>query len=355
MDLRENFDVPEENMRSLWAGIQKHLFTALPVIVSEDSDGKTASLQIAIKRTIEDKTYNTTTYQDFPLLVDVPIHFHGGGGLTAATHPVKQGDEGMAIFSSRALDFWFQSGGTQQQVFNRMHSLADAMYVPGLRSMPRELKQISTTSAQIRTDDKRAVIDHDPVAGTHIKNVDPTTAPASDSFDPFASAATFFEHIVHPTNGVAANATDGGTTHSHTVDHVNGAAMSANNEQHQVKAHPTQGALLSAENGAHTVTASPTGVSLQSSIAIALLAPAVSMPSGSLGSSALASGAASDNVGELGGDLSGTLPNPQVVSILNVSDANMLTNAANDAAAAAAGVAVGFLYRNGSALMARIA
>ena len=47
----------------------------------------------------------------------------------------------------------------------------------------------------------------------------------------------------------------------------------------------------------------------------------------------------------------------KVVSLLNVSNANMLPNAANDSAAAALvpPVSVGHLYRNGSVLMVRVA
>lgn len=60
-------------------------------------------------------------------------------------------------------------------------------------------------------------------------------------------------------------------------------------------------------------------------------------------------------ISNVGGDLGGALPNPTVTSIIHVTGANALINAVDDAAAAAANVAIGSLYRNGSVLMVRVA
>ena len=186
-DLRELFDNPEEAFRTMWAGIQKHLHTSLVSNVTEDSDGKTLVAQPAIKQTILDPTLTQTSYVDFPLLLDVPIHHPGGGGVTH-TFAHKAGDEVLTVFAGRPIDTWFQQGGTVQQIFDRMHSLSDGVAIPGVRSIPRELKQISTASAQLRSDDKLHVIDHHPTNGTTVQSADPSTPPASDSFDPLSMA-----------------------------------------------------------------------------------------------------------------------------------------------------------------------
>ena len=116
---------------------QSRLWTALPVIVTEDSDGFTVRLQPAIKGKQIDPQGKETDVQ-MPVLPDVPVQFSAGGGFTI-THPIKKGDEGIAVFSARCLDNWWQQGGVQTQARQRWHSLSDAMYIPGIRSKPRAL------------------------------------------------------------------------------------------------------------------------------------------------------------------------------------------------------------------------
>ena len=360
MDQRELFSDYEEAFRSAVAGILKHHWSALVSIVSEDSDGRTLMAQPALKRRDIDQ-FGHVTFNDHPLLAAVPVHHPGGGGVTH-TFPIKAADEILSVIASRPPDTWLQQGGTSAPMSTRTHSLSDAIAIPGLRSMPRALQQISTSSAQVRDDAKLHVIDHNPQSGTTIQSADPSTAPASASFDPFTAATTFYRHVVQAAQGIIGIATDSGTTHTHGVTHAagafmtalnglhsvlahptNGASLNANNNQTQVLAHPTQGAMLSSAGGANTVTAGLGGVNLSSSTGIALSAPSLSMPSG----------AAASNIGALGGDLSGSLPNPEVVGLSHVAGANTLPNATSDAAAAAAGVAVGGLYLNGSALNVR--
>ncbi|WP_237482626.1 hypothetical protein [Lichenibacterium dinghuense] len=171
-------------------------------------------------------------------------------------------------------------------------------------------------------------------------------------------ASAFYHHLVRGAQGLLGQAVSSGGTHEHGVTHAGGAFMRAMNGLHQILAQPS-GALLSAFNGQHTVTANASGVQVASSAGIALQCPSsgLSLPSNSIGGTALAAGAASQNVGALSGDVTGTLPSVQVVSVLNVSNANLLPNAANDSAAAALvpPVQVGHLYRNGSQLMVRVA
>src|SRR5579875_1416625 len=100
--------------RAAFDGLRKHIWTGLPVIVAEDSDGHTVNLQSAIKGSITDE-HGNVQYIDMPLFVDVPIQFPSGGGLTL-THPVQKGDEGFVVFSGRPQDTWFQQGGVRQPI-----------------------------------------------------------------------------------------------------------------------------------------------------------------------------------------------------------------------------------------------
>lgn len=127
------------------------------IIQSFDSDAVTAVVQPAIKGAEQDES-GAEVSVNLPLLVDVPVVFPRGGGCTL-TFPVKEGDECLVIFADRCIDFWWQSGGIQEPVDGRMHDLSDAFCIVGPQSQAKKIGGISTTSAQLRTDDGSAFIE----------------------------------------------------------------------------------------------------------------------------------------------------------------------------------------------------
>ena len=138
--------------------LNEQMRVALPgIIQSFDPDAVTAVVQPTIRYIERDNDGNTST-QDYPLLVDVPVVFPRGGGCTL-TFPVTEGDECLVIFADRCIDFWWQSGGIQEPVDGRMHDLSDAFCIVGPQSQAKKISGISTTSAQLRTDDGSAFIE----------------------------------------------------------------------------------------------------------------------------------------------------------------------------------------------------
>ena len=138
--------------------LNEQLRVAMPgIIQSFDPDAVTAVVQPAIRYIERDNDGNKLT-NDYPLLVDVPVAFPRGGGCTL-TFPVKEGDECLVIFADRCIDFWWQSGGIQEPVDGRMHDLSDAFCIVGPQSQAKKIGGISTTAAQLRTDDGSAIIE----------------------------------------------------------------------------------------------------------------------------------------------------------------------------------------------------
>ncbi|EPM7412864.1 Gp138 family membrane-puncturing spike protein [Klebsiella variicola] len=127
------------------------------IIQSFDPDAVTAVVQPAIKGAEKDES-GAEVSVNLPLLVDVPVLFPRGGGCTL-TFPVKAGDECLVIFADRCIDFWWQSGGIQEPVDERMHDLSDAFCIVGPQSQAKKIGGISTTAAQLRTDDGSAFIE----------------------------------------------------------------------------------------------------------------------------------------------------------------------------------------------------
>ncbi len=73
------------------------------------------------------------------------------------------------MFADRSIDFWWQNGGVQESAAERMHHLSDAFAIVGPQSQAQKISGISTSTAQLRTDDGAAFIELDP--GSHAVNV----------------------------------------------------------------------------------------------------------------------------------------------------------------------------------------
>ena len=99
---------------------------------------------------MQDSTGKITMGSIAPIL-DVPIVFPSAGGFTI-TMPVAVGDEVLVMFASRCIDAWWQNGGVINPPMDyRMHDLSDGFAIPGPKSQPKVIPNISTNSCQIRT------------------------------------------------------------------------------------------------------------------------------------------------------------------------------------------------------------
>lgn len=157
MNIRELVGDPLENDLIAFHNNQAQIWTAIPGIIQSFNDSHmTCVVQPAIqaKRFMPDGSVKNIS---LPLLLDCPVQFPAGGGCTL-TFPVVKGDECLVVFSSRCIDAWWQSGGVQPQAELRMHDLSDGFVMLGFRSVPNVISAISTTSAQLRTDDGAAYV-----------------------------------------------------------------------------------------------------------------------------------------------------------------------------------------------------
>lgn len=148
----------QQFMQAIQNAISAGIRVALPgIIVSFDPDTVTAVVQPAIKGYEPDANGNQISVS-MPQLVDVPVAFPRGGGVTL-TFPVAPGDEVGLIFNDRCIDFWWQNGGEQEPVHSRQHHIGDATAYLGLMSQQRKIGGISTSAAQLRTDDGAAFVE----------------------------------------------------------------------------------------------------------------------------------------------------------------------------------------------------
>ncbi|WGO83132.1 Gp138 family membrane-puncturing spike protein [Arsenophonus apicola] len=143
--------------------ISSQLRVAMPGIVqSFDASKVTCVVQPAIKGVLTDSKGNEQSV-NLPLLVDVPVVFPRGGGVTM-TFPIKSGDECLVVFADRCIDFWWQNGGIQEAIDPRQHDLSDAFAFIGPQSQAKTISNINENAMQLRSDD-----------GTTYFEVNPTT------------------------------------------------------------------------------------------------------------------------------------------------------------------------------------
>lgn len=165
VDQRERADDLFEALRSMLDGREASVWQGGPGIVqSFDGDAMTCVVQPAIQARVSAKD-GTVSLVDMPLLLDVPVFFPSGGGCTL-TFGVSAGDECYFAIADRCIDGWWQSGGIQAPMEARMHDLSDAFAFVGVFSQPRVLPSISTTKAQLRSNDGQAYLELDPSAHT---------------------------------------------------------------------------------------------------------------------------------------------------------------------------------------------
>lgn len=197
------------------------LWTALPGIVqSFDAQAMTCEVQPAIQGKIRDES-GVIRLVNLPILLDCPVVFPHGGGTTM-TFPIKQGDECLVIFSSRAIDLWWQSGGVQPPAEVRMHDLSDGFVLPGCFSQPNVLSAVSTNSVQLRSDDGQAYFELNPEShdfnlitpgnfNAQVKNFTVNCEAFSVNANTFDVTATQSASITAPTIALNGQITAGGS------------------------------------------------------------------------------------------------------------------------------------------------
>lgn len=164
MDRRQRSDDMSTAVSMATKANQAQIWTALPgIIQSFNAGAMTAEVQPALQGVLSDPKSGASSSVNMPLLVDCPVVFPSGGGITL-TLPIKASDECLVIFASRCIDAWWQNGGIQPPMVYRMHDLSDGFALPGIRSQPRALSGMSGSTAQLRSDDGSTLIELDPTA-----------------------------------------------------------------------------------------------------------------------------------------------------------------------------------------------
>lgn len=132
---------------TLYDVLQMHkqdIFSSLRVcvpaqIVSFDVNKRTATVQILLTRTLSDGR----TVAPYPQINDVPVQTPQGGGAYLQ-FPISAGDQGILLFADRNIRAWLQNGTPAPLPTQRMHSLSDGFFIPGINAVPSTMPAYPT-------------------------------------------------------------------------------------------------------------------------------------------------------------------------------------------------------------------
>lgn len=116
------------------ASLQKKLHTCLPAkIVAFDNSTQTATIELMIQQMAYDGSM-----LELPPLIYVPVQMFSYGMFSIVAEP-QEGDEGLAMFSERCIDGWWESSQKSVPLDVRFHDLSDAFFTGGYKSKPNAL------------------------------------------------------------------------------------------------------------------------------------------------------------------------------------------------------------------------
>lgn len=156
----ERINDRDEATLAVLDGRQAQIWTTMPGIIEAVNGNGTVNVQPAIMCQVRAPN-GSTVWTALPLLLDCPIVYQRGGGCTF-TFPVAKNDECVVSFASRCIDAWWSAGGIQVQSEFRMHDLSDGFAFVGPFSQATLIGGISTSSAQLRSNDGSTFIDLNP-------------------------------------------------------------------------------------------------------------------------------------------------------------------------------------------------
>ena len=159
IDPRERFHNHVESLYMAMDGVHSRIWTMLPGIIQSiawNNGSPYASVKLGVMGRFIDSTQKIT-FKDLPVLQDCPVIFPRGGGYSL-TFPIKEGDECMVLFSARSIDEFITQGKAAPAYDLRMTDLSDGVVFVGFMSQKKPLKNISTNSVQLRSDDGKNFI-----------------------------------------------------------------------------------------------------------------------------------------------------------------------------------------------------
>jgi Phage protein Gp138 N-terminal domain len=122
----------------MFADFGADLHVALPgQVVSYDASKQVADVKPMVQRVAREQD-DDRAVDPLPVIPAVPVAFARGGGYFM-TLPLASGDTGLLVFCERDLSPWRATGQDSDPLDEGVHTLAGAVFYPGLHTEARAL------------------------------------------------------------------------------------------------------------------------------------------------------------------------------------------------------------------------
>lgn len=131
-------------IKSAFRELMKGVYTSIPGhVLAFDPVTQWAQVQIGVERV----DINGAVFTP-PPIINVPVSFTGDDWVLE--HQIDPGCEGNILFSQRCIDGWQQTGGVAVNPLGRFHDMQDAIFVPGIRSLPNVVTDFANDGMRLR-------------------------------------------------------------------------------------------------------------------------------------------------------------------------------------------------------------
>lgn len=108
------------------------------IVRAFNKDTQRADVEIAYKQVKEILADGTRVYQEYPLLMDLPVVVLFGG-VDFLSLPIQEGDNCLVLFNDNEIDQWAKNGNGGNCSTFRMHDLSDGIALVGIRPLTNSI------------------------------------------------------------------------------------------------------------------------------------------------------------------------------------------------------------------------
>ena len=108
-----------------------HTLSQVRVMMPAQIESYSPSENLAQVKPLIQQRYSDDTFKPIPVINQVPVQWMRTA-RAGITMDLVKGDLGSIVFSDRSLEDWLQLGGDNEPEDPRIHSLNDAVFIPGL-------------------------------------------------------------------------------------------------------------------------------------------------------------------------------------------------------------------------------